>query len=441
MDKALEAYLKAEEHYGVDFPLQLQIGKLYLYACNEGDDFKDLRKAERHLLLAARYANADKATEPCGQAYFHAAVAAYLIGEQEEGAGSRDRMRSCLERALGYLTKTEALWPRFTEIVYTQAKCHALLGQTHDATRKLEILSDRDRRYFEKASRDGDFKSFFADIGKLFRHATVSPGPLARATQVKLDVALEALAWAKRSIPASEEDLAVVDSVVTDPSAARYIGVDATRLNELPNRQKIAQAKQSVEAMARELSLAKISLPTLEVDIEGLNERLTQIWAELEKLAAESFKGMSDACDQVFSSLQQRKAARVHSIQEEKERMKYTSGSGMGCLFFFLFYSGAAVGMSLLFTLAPQVRGNGTDVAWAFGLLGIGIVGAVIGSKISRHHKNQPHRLKIEEYSGMIAECVRKLPGVKARAEAWKEEMQKFAAWQNRRSSPPSPRF
>ena len=104
LDKALEAYLKAEEKNEVDFPLQMQIGKLYFYGRDEDDDVIDLLKAEKHLLLAARYADAEKATFPpwneyCAQAYFHAAVAAYLIGEQEEAAGRPDSRRTSLERA------------------------------------------------------------------------------------------------------------------------------------------------------------------------------------------------------------------------------------------------------------------------------------------------------------------------------------------------------
>jgi len=47
LDKALEAYLKAERKNEVDFPLQLQIGKLFLYGRDEDDDVIDLPKAEK----------------------------------------------------------------------------------------------------------------------------------------------------------------------------------------------------------------------------------------------------------------------------------------------------------------------------------------------------------------------------------------------------------
>lgn len=124
--------------------------------------------------------------------------------------------------------------------------------------------------------------------------------------------------------------------------------------------------------------------------------------------------------------------------------MKTTSGAGMGWLFFSLFFMGAiffsSIALNFLTAVIPDLRGvlqnmGGTVVAW--GVFAIGILGAVIGNKMSRDDKNRPHRLKIEEYSGTISECVRKLPGLRARAEAWKQEMHRFAAWQAQRSSPP----
>jgi soluble cytochrome b562 len=180
-------------------------------------------------------------------------------------------MRSCLERALKYLTKAATLWPRFNEIVYTQAKCHALVGQTQDAAQKLEILSDRDRRYFAKASQDGDFETFRAGVEAVFRRAAISPGPLARATQAKLGEVAEAVAWAKRSAPNSEEDLAAVESI------------------------------------ERELPRARQSLPTLEVDIEELNERLGRMRAELDKIAQRSFQNNIDASQQGVAACEARK--------------------------------------------------------------------------------------------------------------------------------------
>jgi len=403
MDKALEAYLKAEQKNEVDFPLQLQIGKLFLYGRDEDDDVVDLVKAEKHLLLAARYADAEKGTiaqwnEYCGQAYFHAAVAAYLIGEQEQAAGRSASMRECLDRALRYLGKAANLWPRFADIVYTQAKCHALLGQAPDAMKKLEILSDRDRRYFAKASQDGDFEKLRAEVEELSRRATISPGPLAQAVQAKLDEVAEAVPWAKRSAPPWKEDVA------------------------------------AIETIERELSKARESLPTLDVDIEGLNERLSQTRTELNEIAQRSFKNNIDASQQAIASCELRKRVCENSIEQLERTMRSTSGQGMGCGFAVLFFVGGAVLASAL--------GLGEKPVVALSMLGMAIVGAIIGSTLSRHNQNRPDSLKVEEHSRGIDECISALPLLKEQAEKWKKEVASFAAWraEHKSSEPPSSR-
>jgi hypothetical protein len=113
LDKALAAYLKAEERNEVDFLLQLQIGKLFLYGRDDDDNVIDLPNAEKHLLLAARYADAEKGGFPqwnefCGQAYFHAAVASYLVNKKKWRAARTPGARvsnvpwSTWERPLSY---------------------------------------------------------------------------------------------------------------------------------------------------------------------------------------------------------------------------------------------------------------------------------------------------------------------------------------------------
>ena len=397
LDKALEAYLKAEQKNEVDFPLQLQIGKLFLYGRDEDDDVIDLPQAEKHLLLAARYANVEKTTfsqwnEYCGQAYFHAAVAAYLIGEQEQDQGRPALMQSCLERALRYLAKAAVLWPRFTEIVYTQAKCYALLGQVQDAAQKLEILSDRDRRYFAKASQDGDFETFRAGVEELFRRATISPGPLARATQAKLDEVAETIAWAKRSAPTSKEDL------------------------------------EAIESSERELAIARQSLPTLDVDIEGLNERVLWLRAELEKIALRSFQNNIDVSQKAIAALDLRKTYCENSIKQLKRTMKSASGTGMGCLFSFLFFVGVVYVFGLAVNFSKQVA---PTVAWT--AVATAIVGGLLGSKISRNRQNLPHKRAIEENSRGIDECIQSLPRLRQQVEGWQQKMRSFMAWQAQR--------
>ena len=395
LDKALQAYLQSEQKDDVYFPLQLQIGKVYLYGRDEDDNVIDLPQAEKHLLLAARYADAEKDVlaqwnEWSGQAYFHAGIAAYLIGEQEQAVGRQDSMRSCLERALGHLNKAAILWPRFTEIIYTQAKCHALLGQIQDAAQKMQILSDKDRRYFAKASRDGDFGSFRADIEEPFKRAVISPGPLAQATQLKIDSVAEAVLWAKRSAPISKEDSAMIDSY------------------------------------DRELSSARESLTTLDVDIEELDQRLSRMMAELEKITQHSLQNNIAGTQQTIASIEQRKTSCEGYIEQLKQSMKNTSGAGMGWLFFVLFFLGAIMFFVNLMNVLPQ---NQRDFVLFVGVWGTAIGGAIIGRKIGRDSKNRPYRLQSEEHAREIDECIRKIPSLKTQEEGWKQELSRFTAW------------
>jgi tetratricopeptide (TPR) repeat protein len=409
-DKALEAYLKAEEKNEVDFPLQLQIGKLFLYGRDEDDDVIDLPKAEKHLLLAARYADAEKGTFPqwneyCGQAYFHAAIAAYLIGEEEQAAGRSDSMRTCLERALVYLGKAAILWPRFTEIVYTQAKCHALLGQIQDASHKLEILSDRDRRYFEKASQDGDFEGFRADVEDLFRRATVSPGPLARATRTRIDEVSEAVAWAKRSAPTSE-DMTVIESI------------------------------------ERELFSAKQSLPTLDIDIETLNEQIHERRASLEKMTQVSFRAKLDSSQRAISECESRKTSCESAIEQLKVTIEQTSGAGMGCLFaaivvFVIF----PIGTGILFAvLPPEVRTFvGQSLAGLVPVVYL-LVGGIVwafAAKLWRDHKNYQHVQQRDTNARALDECAIRLQALREQFQAWNEALHGFESWRMQRVGPP----
>jgi tetratricopeptide (TPR) repeat protein len=168
-DKALEAFLRAEEKNEVDFLLQLQAGKLLLYGKDQDNDVVNLEEAERHLVLAARFAQAEKDSlsewsKFCGQAHFHAAVAEYLIGEQKQKQGQQGERDQYLRKALEHLVRAVAIWPEFTESINLQAKCHSLLDERDAALSKLQILSDRDRRFYSKAQQDRDFHALQSDI-------------------------------------------------------------------------------------------------------------------------------------------------------------------------------------------------------------------------------------------------------------------------------------
>ena len=142
-DKALEAFLQSEQKNDVDFLLQRYIGELYLYS--NDTKVKDLGNAVEHLLAAGRYAEAKKGSlsgwnKYAGKAYFDAAVAYYLLGEIEFEANRQEKMKGCLQKAVGLLAKSVDLWPEFLESTYTKAKCHALLGERNEVNGAFEFL-------------------------------------------------------------------------------------------------------------------------------------------------------------------------------------------------------------------------------------------------------------------------------------------------------------
>lgn len=258
LDKSLETYLKAEQKLDVDFLLQLQIGKLYLYGRDEDNKVINLAEAERHFLLAARYANAEKDafsewSRYCGEAYFHSAVTAYLLGEQSQAESDFRARQACLERALGYLRKAAVLWPRFTEVLYLQAKCHSLLGQREETLQVLENLADRDRRYFAKAATDPDFEIVSETLESVVTRASRAPGPIAQATATKLEELDEAIAWARRAKPSPKEC-------------------------------------ETIEAAERELRDARSLFHTSAVDIEGLSDKLDDVRCRVDAITQKSFE-------------------------------------------------------------------------------------------------------------------------------------------------------
>lgn len=303
-------------------------------------------------------------------------------------------MRACLERALGYLARAMTIWPQFTEIVYHQAKCHALLGQVQDAQQKLEILSDRDRRYFAKASQDGDFRTFHASVEKLFRRAVAHPGPLARATQAKLDEVGEAIAWAKRSAPASKEDLAAIESI---------------ELGGLPD--------------------ARRSLPTLSVDIEGLSERLSRMLAFLEKITQRALQRNIDASQMDVKAQEALKGQLEPSIEGLKRTIKATEGTGVGWLSAFL--AGVVV-----IPVTKMLEQQFHEPLTSFFVVACCALGFFVGARISIGIKSEPLKRKVEEHVRSVDECIRSLPLLQQQVEYRKQEMHSFGAWQAQRRAP-----
>lgn len=233
--EALEKFLAVERENKVNFPLQLQMGKLLLYGKNATDNVIDLPKAEEHLYLASRYAGREqKWLKYHGVALFHASIAAYLIGEKEKSAGRTDSMRKCLERALTNIGFAAQTWPE-AELYYLAAKCHTLLGQKEKALADLTILAERDPiGYSAKMDRDGDFNAIRGDAENIL-HPAAERARAAYVVQLRAEKIAQAaglrevkriFALAERSEPRSTEDVALISSAKSRLDEAEKLLLD-----------------------------------------------------------------------------------------------------------------------------------------------------------------------------------------------------------------------
>ena len=113
--------------------------------------------------------------------------------------------------------------------------------------------------------------------------------------------------------------------------------------------------------------------------------------AELESIAQRSFKNNIATSEHAIASCESGKSSNESAIEQLNQTMKATSGSGMGCAFFGLFWIVAQFSMmavAYLVTGDTNPERHPYYALIAFGTLGAAIVGAVIGRSISRHRKN-----------------------------------------------------
>jgi hypothetical protein len=168
--KGLEQLTRAEELYDVDFLLQLQIGKVLLYGRNQVEDVLDLDAAEKHLLLAERYARAatidlkDKVDHFVNDACYHLAVLKYRRSSDQFRARERRLARRLLSEAIGHLETISAPAEHHR---FFEARCHCLLGETEVACEILTGMCDIDRRFALVAGKEPDFTAIMEFVHKL----------------------------------------------------------------------------------------------------------------------------------------------------------------------------------------------------------------------------------------------------------------------------------
>jgi tetratricopeptide (TPR) repeat protein len=387
LDKALEAYLQSEQKNEVNFLLQRRIGMLFLEGVSRECDVIDFAQAEKHLLLAARYAHAAEKTEPdwpwfCAEAYYRAGNAAYLAGEQKFKAGDLDGMRACLERSLQHLGKAVAVRPELTPCLYSQAKCYALLGQDDAALERFNVLVDRNRNHSE-VLKDKDFDRMRSSIEQVFRSALEDPGPLARSTEKNLDKANEAMTWAHR-------------------------------------------VQSNVTTFESYLSNARRLLRGLDVNIEVLSQELTQTRHKLEMMAEEALRSRVNALKSEIGSVVSRRSQSEQSIQTlQKAQALNKGGEGLGCLF--------VIGMCLVLyyviTLAPADTDNIIISVIVVFILAVIPASYFVGRRISRQRRKRPFQRELEKKILEMAEIDGRLSALRQSLEAQQKEMEEFDAW------------
>lgn len=169
LDKALESFLEAEKRNDTDLFTQLQIGKLYLYGLDDDDDVIDVRRAQHHLLLAARYAKAEAATDAkfaqlAAESLLHASIAIFAQCDRHL---DRDPTRQLLLEAKRLACEAMHIDPRLSEAIYHSAKYSALLSEAQSAIPLLKTVVKQHRNYAVKVDIDPAFDSIRSQVLEL----------------------------------------------------------------------------------------------------------------------------------------------------------------------------------------------------------------------------------------------------------------------------------
>lgn len=162
LDKALEAFIQAENKNDTDFFTQFHIGKLYLYGIDDDDNVLDLEKAKKHLLLASRFAKAEITVDPsfarfAAEALLHASIAIYAQLGDKALVSDAGKTKQLLEEAKGLISEAVKLHPQLSESYYHAAKYSALLNEPQIAIPNLEDAITADRDYAVKVDIDHAF--------------------------------------------------------------------------------------------------------------------------------------------------------------------------------------------------------------------------------------------------------------------------------------------
>jgi len=174
LDKALEAFLQSALKDDANFMTQMMIGKLYLYGINIECNVVDLKKAESHLLAAARFAKAEARVLPearkyIGEALLHASISCYARTNDQLISGDPKRAARYMKKAYDFSDKATIASPQISETHYHKAKFAALLGDGRTSSASLEKAISLDENYCLKVEADRDFDSQRPKVHGVFR--------------------------------------------------------------------------------------------------------------------------------------------------------------------------------------------------------------------------------------------------------------------------------
>jgi WD40 repeat protein len=186
LDKALEAFLNAEETNDTDFFIQFQIGKLYLYGIDEDDNVINLPKAEEHLRDAARYGKAEIAVMPefkrwTGEALLHTSITCYAQANDRRVNGDSAGAKEFISKAFQLAQQACEIYPSLYESQYHLAKYAALLGDVETSVQSLEKAVTSDVSYCLKTEFDRDFNKMRQRVFDLFEQLRAKMGEKARS--------------------------------------------------------------------------------------------------------------------------------------------------------------------------------------------------------------------------------------------------------------------
>lgn len=173
IDKALEAFLKAEEKNDADFFTEFQLGKLYLYGIDEDYNVIDIKKAQEHLRLAIRYGKGELRVLPdfnrwVAEACFHASIAYYVSVNEPEIKENPTEVKRLLGEAYSLAKESCEIYPQISEAYYHCAKFSALLGDVENTVSNLKKAILMDKRYCIKAEIDKDFDAVRPKVIELY---------------------------------------------------------------------------------------------------------------------------------------------------------------------------------------------------------------------------------------------------------------------------------